>query len=591
MLAPPVLDVTRSVSGRSWLARPCDERLVSAMMQSRGLSEAAARALVGRGVVPDRADSFLEPRLKTLMPDPSVLTDMDVAADRIARALSAGEPIAVFGDYDVDGATSAALLLRIAGALGVPVQLYVPDRMTEGYGPSAEAMRYLAERGARLVVTVDCGTAAHAAVEAAAGLGLDVVVLDHHAPDAGLPAASAVVNPKRIDDTSGLDMLAAVGVTFLALVAVSRRLREIDPALAVRMPDLMTLLDLVALGTVADVVPLTGLNRALVAQGLKVMAQRRNPGIAALLDVAGVAGLPTAYHLGFVLGPRVNAGGRVGRADTGAILLSTGDSAEAYGLAARLNEWNRERQEIEAAHLAEALAQCDAADEGAPVTFAIGEAWHPGVIGLIASRLKDRYNRPALALAVANGEATGSGRSVPGVDLGRIVIAARERGLLTAGGGHAMAAGFRLETARLTAFQAFMTAEIGRALAGALAADALSLDGVIAVAGAGLDLLREIDALAPFGSGNPEPRYALAHAVVVRADIVGQGHVRCILSGPGGGRLKGIAFRAADSDLGVALLNAGDGRSLHLAGYLRRDDWQGREQAQFVIEDAAQVLS
>lgn len=584
----PFLEVEQSFNGRRWTLRPGDDRQALTMAQRLGLPEVVGRVLSARGVGVDEAEAFLSPTLRGLLPDPSHLKDMDAAVARLVAAIEGGETIAIFGDYDVDGATSSALLARFLRTVGVEPLIHIPDRMTEGYGPNAPALKALAEAGARVAVTVDCGITAFDALDAAAEAGLDVIVVDHHTAEPRLPRALAVVNPKRLDDDSPHDTLAAVGVAFLLVVGLNRALRTAGfygdhcPE-----PDLRDWLDIVALGTVADVVPLTGLNRALVAQGIKVMARRGNPGISALLDVAGVTAVPDAYHLGYVLGPRVNAGGRVGQADLGVKLLTTDDAAEAAVYAQRLNGYNQDRQEIEAAVLLEAIEQAEGhAARDVPLLVVAGANWHPGVIGIVASRLKERYGLPALVVAMDGGMAKGSGRSVPGVDLGRAIIAAREAGILHAGGGHAMAAGFSLASNRLPEFEAFMAERLRAQLAGGGMAPSLDVDGAVDLSACTPQLLDLLARIGPFGAGNEEPRFVLPSVRVARADVVGQGHVRCFLTGAGGGRLKAIAFKCVDSDLGIALLT-GTGTALHVAGTLRLDTWQGRNECQLIIDDAA----
>ncbi|NNG05063.1 MAG: single-stranded-DNA-specific exonuclease RecJ [Inquilinus sp.] len=558
-----------------------------ALSQRHGLPELVGRILAARGVAVDDAEAYLDPTLRALMPDPSALKDMDRAADRIARAIEAGERIAVFGDYDVDGATSAALLLRYLRALGGDPLLHIPDRMTEGYGPNAPALRRLQEAGAGLAITVDCGTMALEPLAAAAAGGLDIIVLDHHIAAAKLPAAHAVVNPNRLDDSSGLGNLAACGVTFLTLVAVNRALRR-DGAFAGRAePDLLGLLDLVALGTVCDVVPLTGLNRALVIQGLKVMARRHNPGLRALSDVARVTERIGAYHLGYILGPRVNAGGRIGRSDLGARLLSTEDEAEAAEIAAILDSHNDDRKTIEAEVQRAAMALLDGRDDPGPVAVAAGEGWHPGVVGIVAGRLKDRYDRPTCIVALEGGIGRASCRSVPGVDIGAAVAEARAAGLLESGGGHPMAAGFAVRADNLAALVAFLHDHVRGQGRGPLV-PVTQFDGTLAIGAATPALAATVERLGPFGAGNPEPRFVLTAARAVAARVVGADHVSCFLTGAEGGRLKAIAFRALETPLGQALLDPA-GAPLHLAGVLRVDRWKGQERAQFQIDDGAPV--
>ncbi|WP_299443595.1 single-stranded-DNA-specific exonuclease RecJ [uncultured Rhodospira sp.] len=586
--AAPLLGVERSVLGRRWRLRDIDERLATALTQRFDLPEVVARVLAGRGVTLKTAQGFLSPTMREQLPDPSHLRDMDAAVVRLVAAVRDGETIAVFGDYDVDGATSAAVLRRYLEAAGATVLVHIPDRLEEGYGPNAPALLALKGQGAGVCVCVDCGMTAYDPLAAARDAGLDVIVVDHHEAGEALPPAVAVINPKRRDETTPHTHLAAVGVTFLLVVGLNRALRESGWYTARPEPDLMALLDLVALGTVCDVVPLTGLNRAFVTQGLRIMARRGNPGLVALADVARLAEAPTAYHLGYVLGPRINAGGRVGEASMGMRLLSTADPDEARRLAEALDAFNGDRQEIEAQVLLEAIEQVEGAREAVdgPLVMAVGEGWHPGVVGIVASRLKDRYDLPACVVAVEGGQAKGSGRSsVPGLDLGSAVIAAREAGLLTLGGGHAMAAGFSLHPDRIEAFRAFVAARLSeQAGDGGLPDPCLDLDGTLAVEGAGGALLDQLEHVAPYGAGNPEPVFAVTGARLLFADVVGSGHVRCQLGGQGGGRLKGIAFRAADGELGQALLRA-SGSVVHVAGTIRMDRWQGQARPQIVISD------
>ena len=559
------------------------------LVREAGVSDAVARVLAARGVDASAASDFLHPTLKVLMPDPSGFADMDQAAARIVAAIKGGEIIAVFGDYDVDGATSSALLMRFFRSIGVAITVYIPDRRIEGYGPNAPALLKLRDQGVKVVVTVDCGITAFEPLTAAREAGLDVIIVDHHKAEVALPAAAAVVNPNRLDDISGQGHLAAVGVAFLVAVAVNRALRNAGwyAEKGVSEPDLRQLLDLVALGTVCDVVPLKGLNRAFVVQGLQIMARGGNAGLVALSRVARIDSKPSTYHLGYLLGPRVNAGGRVGQADLGTRLLSTEDPDEAAVLALRLDEFNAARKDIEAAVLREAIEYVETkVDPEDPVIFAIGKDWHPGVIGIVAGRLRERYDRPACVVALDGGMAKGSGRSMAGIDLGRAVLGAREAGHLFNGGGHAMAAGFTVTEDKIQAFIAFVQDEVRRQLQGERLLPSLSLDGALAVSAVTSELIEELACVAPFGSGNEEPRFAVVDAQIAKADIVGSGHVRCFLSGRSGGRLKAIAFNCADSDLGHLLLTAA-GRRLHLAGTIRADTWQGRTEAQLVIDDAA----
>ena len=582
------LSVARSVSGKRWRARLEDDRAALALAQQLEISEILARVLAARGIDAEAAETFLNPALRDLLPDPSLLRDMDVAAARMAKAIQAREKIAVFGDYDVDGATSGALILRFLDAVGGDGIYYIPDRAREGYGPNAPALHILAEQGAKLVVTVDCGISAFEPLEEAAAAGISVIVVDHHIAEPRLPTAAAVVNPNRLDDESGLGQLAAVGVTFLLIVALNRALREAGHYADGRPePDLLALLDLVALGTVCDVVPLTGLNRALTVQGLKVMAARGNTGLAALADTANLDEAPTAYHAGYVLGPRVNAGGRVGESSLGIRLLTTADAAVAHDIARHLDDLNKERQAIEAEVLEAALAQVEARGvSDAPVVLAAGAGWHAGVVGIVASRLKERYGRPAIAIAVEKGAGKASCRSIAGVDIGAAVTAARQADLLINGGGHAMAAGFTVAEDKIGELGVFLMERLAAPVVAAREAASLGIDGAVTLEGASLELVEELAQVAPFGSGNAEPRLVVTDARIVNAKIVGRGHVRCILAGATGQRLTGIAFRAGGEELGHLLLSPTAG-PLHIAGHLRPNRWQGRTEVQLVIDDAA----
>ncbi|MFT5180728.1 MAG: single-stranded-DNA-specific exonuclease [Alphaproteobacteria bacterium] len=587
------IDVTRSVTGRRWLFRDSDERAGLMLAQRLDLPEVVGRMLAARGVDVEGAPHFLEPTLRDALPDPNCLRDMDRAVARLITAIKDAETIAIFGDYDVDGATSSALLARFFAAIGAPVRIYIPDRIREGYGPNAPALLRLWDEGIKLVITVDCGITAFEPLADAAQAGLDVIVVDHHVAEPQLPAAAAVINPNRLDDTSELGMLAAVGVSFLLAVALNRGLRDAGwyAKGGHSEPNLLNLLDLVALGTVCDVVKLNGLNRAFVAQGLRVMARRHNTGLAALADAAHITEKPSEYHAGFILGPRVNAGGRVGEASLGARLLSTKDPAEAAELARQLDGFNAERQAIEAEVLEEALAQVEAAgdvESSAPLIIIAGEGWHAGVIGIVASRLKEKYARPALVIGLDGDTGKGSGRSVDGVDLGSAVIAARQAGLIVNGGGHKMAAGLTVERSKIPELKTFLNERVGAALAQGRAVPTLNVDAQVRLGGATTELIAAIQQIAPFGAGNPEPRFVLPAVRVVKADVVGKGHVRCILSDDGKSRLKAIAFRAAGEPLGDALLQT-SGMPLHLAGKIRLDTWQGREGVQFLIDDAAEL--
>lgn len=584
--APALLGVRRSASGRRWEERAPGGGLALALAQALDAPEILGRVLAGRGVTPDRAAAWLDPTLRALLPDPSALADMDRAAARLAAALEAGETVGVFGDYDVDGATASALTRLHLESLGGKVRVHIPDRRREGYGPNAPALLRMAEEGVRVVVTVDCGATAVAPLAAAAAAGLDVIVVDHHPEGPERPPCHAFVNPNRTDDSSGQGALAAVGVAFLLAVAVNRTLRARGRFAAGGEPDLMRLLDLVALGTVCDMAPLTGLNRAFVRQGLKVMARRGNPGLAALADTARLDSAPDAWRLGFMLGPRINAGGRIGDASLGHRLLCAPDRDAALPLAERLERLNAERREIEDAAAAAALVQAEAALESDPAALVVaGSDWHPGVVGLVASRLAERFRLPAVALACEGGMAKGSARSVAGFDVGAAMRAAREAGLADAGGGHPMAAGVTLPAGGVDAFARFFRAR-ARAAGVTAAPRPLLLDGALSPGGATTELLDSLEAAGPWGVGAPEPRFALRSCRIAFAGTVGAGHVRCRLAGLDGAGLDGIAFRAADGPVGRALL-AARGGALHVAGALRRNRWRGRDRAQLNVEDVA----
>ncbi len=587
------LGVERSALGRAWRDR-LDERANAhalAMVQRHGMPELLARILAGRNVEVEDAEAYLDPTVRRLMPDPHVLTAMDTAAARIADAASRGETVAIFGDYDVDGATASAVLASFLRAAGLDPMIHIPDRIFEGYGPNVEAIRALAGRGATLLVTVDCGTTSLEPLAEAQRLGMDVVVIDHHQASEELPPAIAVVNPNRLDDLSRLGHLAAVGLVFLTVVAVNRLLRQRGFWSTERPePDLLDLLDLVALGTVADVVPLTGLNRAFVAKGLLAMRRRERTGLTALMDISRLSGPPEPWHLGFLIGPRINAGGRIGRADLGARLLLTDDPSEAAAMAAELDRLNRERQQIEIAAVAEAEAEAMAAlgiEEKGAVVVTAAPNWHPGVVGLVAARLKERFGRPAFAIALEPGETgTGSGRSILGVDLGRAVRQAIHEGLLIKGGGHAMAAGITLRKSALGAFRAYLEDTLAAAVELARRDQSLLIDAAASAAALTSELYATIARAGPFGAGNPEPVLALPGHTLVYAEEIGQAHVRARLKSRDGSTVNAIAFRAAGQRLGRALLDS-RGLPVHAAGSLAIDRWQGEERVQFRICDIA----
>jgi single-stranded-DNA-specific exonuclease len=587
------LGVAQSARGLMWRERlSADARNTAlAISQRHGLPELLGRVLAARGIGVEEVPIILEPTIKALMPDPSTLTDMDAAAARLASAITNRERVAIFGDYDVDGACSSALLARFLAHHGVPARIYIPDRIFEGYGPNPAAIEELVRDGARLIVTVDCGTTSHGPLAHARELGADVIVIDHHQADQRLPAVAALVNPNRQDDISGLGYLCAAGVTFMVMVATQRELRRRGfYGVQIGEAELMDLVDLVALATVCDVVPLTGLNRAFVTRGLAVMRARRNPGLRSLLDAVSLNQPPTPYTLGFVLGPRINAGGRIGDAALGARLLMLEHDLEAARVAALLDRLNRERKGIEQEMLAEGTAAAERLIADAPdVSLLVlgSEQFHKGVVGLVASRLTERFRRPSCVIAWDDGgTGTGSLRSIAGVDVGGAVRAGVEAGLLVKGGGHAMAAGLTVERDRLAAATAFLQERLKAASGVARATAGLELDGALTPGGVTDELVDLIERAGPFGQGNPQPRFAFPAHHVKFAKIVGEAHVRCTLQAGDGSRLDAIAFRAVGQPIGELLLKAG-GLPVHVAGSLRRDSWGGRERIELLIDDVA----
>jgi single-stranded-DNA-specific exonuclease len=584
----PVLGVTTSILGQPWRWRALSADTRDGVgADGFGGDDLVTQLLLARGCPREALDQHRAPSIRGFMPDPSIFRDMDRAATRLADAVAAGEQIAVFGDYDVDGATSAAVMILVLRELGLEARAYIPDRLTEGYGPSGTAMVRLKDEGASLIVTVDCGAQAFEALATARDAGVDVLVVDHHKCAATLPHAHAVVNPNRLDEDEGAahGHLAAVGVCFLLAAALIRTLRARGFFADRAEPKLIDLLDLVALGTVADVAQLKGLNRAFVAQGLKVMAQRRNIGVAALIEASRLTRAPTCSDLGFALGPRINAGGRVGRADLGVRLLTTRDPAEAQAIAEELDRLNDERRTIEAG-VQEAAELLAAEDRRVAVVAGLG--WHPGVIGIVAGRLKEKLGRPVIVIALdEHGLGKGSGRSIPGVDLGAAVLAAKEHGLLVAGGGHAMAAGLTIAAGALTAFADFLEQRLADAVDRAREDRSLLLDAVLAAGGVNPALVEALEVGGPYGMGWPAPRVAMGPVRIIKADVVGNGHVRAVVAGDDGRSLKAMAFRAADNALGQALLSAAPHRRLWLAGRAKIDDWGSRPAAELHLEDGA----
>lgn len=586
------LGVERSLSGRAWRLRPAEGALTRAHMQALGLDEPLARALASRGVRADQGEHFLRPTLKALFPDPSCFTDMDAAAEAIVDAAARGARVHVFADYDVDGAASAALLVRWFRAFGAELPIYVPDRLTEGYGPSPRAFDTLKAQGAELVVTVDCGAAANEALEHAAAIGLEVVVIDHHLMREHPPRARAVVNPNRPGCNSGQGVLAAAGVVFVLLAALNREARRrglFGPGRP--EPDIRRWMDLAAMGAICDVTALTGFNRALTDLGLRVMSDWANPGLAALLAAAGVEPGPAkSNHAGFILGPRINAGGRIGRSDLGARLLSTDDPEEARVLALELDALNRTRREVEAAVTDQALRRVEAVGahaDDSPVVVVEGEDWHPGVVGIVAGRLRERFRKPVVVIGVdpATGVGKGSGRSQPGMNLGRAVQSCWEAGLLLAGGGHAMAAGLTVRRGGIEAVRDFLNRRLASERGQALARDWVEIDALVEPRSVRRDLFEAFEQLAPFGPANPEPVFALEGVQAREAAPMNGGHVRCRLVAPDGASIKAVWWRAADLPGGRALLSGQGG--LNVAGRLKADDWNGRRGVQLEIEDVA----
>lgn len=586
-----LLDVTQSVLGKKWVVTPGDARMAQAMAQAYGVPEIVGRLLSSRGVSFDGVTAFMNPSLKASLPDPYVMKDMDKAAERIADAIVAKQNVAVFGDYDVDGATSSALLIRYFRAFGRDIAVHIPDRLKEGYGPNAAALQKLRANGADLLITVDCGVTAFDAIAAGTNAGLDIVILDHHRAEPSLPDCHAVVNPNRLDDESGLNNMAAVGVVFMTLIAVNRVLRQRGYFAQnnVAEPHILQWLDIVALGTVCDVVPLTGINRSFVAQGLRVMAMRQNAGIVALSDLNNLSEQPGTFHAGFVFGPRVNAGGRVGESYLGAKLLSTDDAIEARLLAEKLHAYNAERKTIEESILLDAMDQAQQwHDRGDQVLLIAGEGWHPGVIGIVAARVKEKFNKPSCVVAFDDhGIGKASCRSVGVVDLGGAVIAAKQSGILVAGGGHKMAAGFTVEKIRLEELRVFLNTHVADQTGGVELVPELRVDGVLSGHALTRELVDNINQLGPFGAGHSEPRFALSHVRIVKAKVVGDKHVSCFIQdNAGGASVKAIAFRAMDSELGPLLLSSG-GQLLHVAGQATLNTWLGKTSVNFQIADAA----
>lgn len=579
-----------SLGGNIWKSAAVDEGMAERMSLAYNLSPALAHLLCVRKIAFNEVNNFINPKLQNLMPDPYVLKDMQKAAERVAQAVENGEKIAIIGDYDVDGATSTSELVRFFKAVGINPQVHIPSR-EEGYGPSDLAFSEFEAAGAKLVITIDCGTTAFEVLNRAAAKGFEIIVIDHHEAEAKLPDIYAVVNPKRLDEDNQypyLTYMSAVGVGFMFLVALNRKLRNDGFYGNHPAPELKNLLDLVALGTVCDVVPLLGLNRAYVRQGLKIMAQQNNIGLKSLLKAAQVESAPNAYHLGFVLGPRINACGRVGDAVLGSRLLCCENETEAQLLAGKFNALNAERKDIENYVLLKAIEQVEGQTQEYPIAFAYGEDWHQGVIGIVAGKLKERYNVPAFVMSVEPDEVKGSARSIEGVDLGALIISAKEKGVITGGGGHIMAAGFSLTKEQIPAFKKFVGEYVEERLGKEKIAPVLNIDLALALSGVTEDFADSLAMLEPYGAGNPEPLVLIRNVSISHLRLVGSGHVSCFLSSPSGGSLKAIAFRCADNDIGNALLN-NNGELFDAVGQIKTDVWQGRKTIQMIINDLRRV--
>ncbi|MEM7620844.1 MAG: single-stranded-DNA-specific exonuclease RecJ [Pseudomonadota bacterium] len=587
------LGVTRSLREFTWRDRlePTQQHIATAISQRYNLPELLGRVLVSRGVDLEGVSLFLEPTLKSLMPDPSAMQDMDQGVERIADAIEKQQNIAIFGDYDVDGASSSSLLHRLFAAHGLDSKIYIPDRIFEGYGPNTAAIENLIADGAQVIITVDCGSTSHEPLGIAKSKGVDVVIIDHHQADITLPDVHSVINPNRQDDLSGLGHLAAAGVVFMVIVAVVRTLRKRGFYTGTRTaPDLLQWLDIVALATICDVVPLQGLNRAFVTKGLQVMKHRQNAGLRALCDIASLKSAPTPYHLGFVLGPRINAGGRIGKADLGAQLLCTHDEQQAEKIAATLDKLNAERKALENETLEDALSQAEFTlnqEPDMPVLITASEGWHKGLIGLVASRLTEKFRRPSVVISwTAENEGTGSARSIGGVDLGAVIRAAVTDGILVKGGGHTMAAGLTVQRDRFDDFKSFLTQKLAGDVSQAMDTACFDVDGALTPNSVSIDLMNLLDRAGPYGQGNPMPRFVFPAHQISFAKVIGENHVKCTLMAGDGSKIDAIAFRALGTPIGDALLG-NKGQMFHIAGHLTRNTWGGRERVELIVDDVA----
>lgn len=580
----------KSLGGNIWKLSLSDERIAELIAQRFSLPFIVSRIISARNIQVDDVQNFIEPKLQNLMPNPSCLKGVDKASFRIADAVINKQKVAIIGDYDVDGATSSSVLRLFLESVGINPIVHIPER-DEGYGPSAKSFDTFSSLGIDLVITVDCGTTAFEVFDYAKSKNIEVIVLDHHEAEVKLPDVYALVNPKRLDEENDypyLKYMAAVGVVFFTIVAINRELRQRGFFETQAEPNLMQWLDLVALGTVCDVVPLLGLNRAFVRQGLKIMSLRGNTGLKALVDKSGISEAPSTFHLGYVLGPRINACGRVGESAMGNKLLCIRDDFQAQILADKLNEFNEQRKEIESYVLLNAIEMLEGNPQDYPIAFVAGNDWHQGVIGIVAGKLKERYNVPAFVMSIEDDEVKGSARSIPRVDLGALIVSAKEQGVITKGGGHTMAAGFSLTEDKIPEFRKFVGEYVLSKIGGEEIMPVIEVDGCLDLLGATTELAEKFELLEPFGAGNSEPKLVLEHIRIVKPSIVGSGHIRCILSSNNGGSLKAMAFRVADTELGQALLNS-NGASFNLVGVLRKDNWQGRNSVQFIIDDAMRL--
>ena len=579
-----------SLGGNIWKISKVNERTVELISQKYNLPYIIAKTLVLRDIAVDDVQNYIEPKLQNLMPNPFVLKDMKTASARIAKAIIEKQKVAIIGDYDVDGATSSSVIRLFLESVGINPQIHIPER-DEGYGPSFKAVDDFLAIGSQLLITTDCGTTSFEVLEYATEKGMDVIVLDHHEPEMKLPKVFAVVNPKRLDEENDypyLRYMAAVGVVFITVVAINRELRELGFYKDNKEPDLIQWLDLVALGTVCDVVPLKGLNRAYVRQGLKIMANRKNIGLTALIDKAAINQAPAAFHLGYVIGPRINACGRVGEAYMGNKLLCMKDTHQANDLADKLNEFNNQRKEIEAYVMLSAIETLEGTPQNYPIAFVYGKDWHQGVIGIVAGKLKERYNTPSFVMSIEHDEVKGSARSTSKIDLGALIMSAKDKGIITKGGGHAMAAGFSLSEDKLEEFRDF----VGQFVVSKIGSDAIvpviEIDAVLDAIGANVELADKLESLEPYGAENSEPKLMLSNVRIAKPTSVGTGHVRCFITSSNGGNIKAMAFRVADNDIGQALLKS-RGEVFDVVGVLRKDTWNGRNNVQFIIDDMRRV--